>query len=188
MSSKPAKAPEGDTEEAPKKGKKKLIIIIAAVLVLALAGGAAAFFLMKGDPEEGDEEHAEDTKKNKEKDKKKKDKKKEHEAHPHYLSLERFTVNLIPEQGDQYLQISLSAELDAPESEAEVKTLLPKIRNGITLLLSSKKASEISNKEGKEKLSEELTDMINTIIEPPKKGRKPEGPVQAVLFTEFIIQ
>ena len=65
---------------------------------------------------------------------------------------------------------------------------MPKIRNGVTLLLSSKKASEISSKEGKEKLAEEIMDQVNTLIEPPKKGRKPEGPVQAILFTSFIIQ
>lgn len=189
MSAKPAKAPEGDAAEAPKKGKKKLIIILAVVLLLVLGGGGAAFFLLKGEPEEGDEEHAAEVEKGKEKEKDKaKKKKKGHAEHPVFMALDPFTVNLIPEQGDQYLQVALSAELDDPTSEAEVKAIMPKIRNGVTLLLSSKKASEISSKEGKEKLAEEIMDQVNTLIEPPKKGRKPEGPVQAILFTSFIIQ
>ena len=70
---------------------------------------------------------------------------------------------------------------------------MPKIRNNITLLLSSKKASELMPKEGKEQLAESLKDEINGVIEPPKKNKKgelvaPEGPVKSVLFTSFIIQ
>ena len=69
----------------------------------------------------------------------------------------------------------------------------PKIRNNIMLLLSSKKASELLPKEGKENLAEALKEEINDIIEPPKKNKKgekisSEGPVKSVLFTSFIIQ
>jgi flagellar FliL protein len=39
---------------------------------------------------------------------------------------------------------------------------MPKIRNNLTLLLSSKKASELLPKEGKEKLAEALKDEINS--------------------------
>lgn len=189
---KPAAAEAGDAPPK-KKSKKLLIIILAVVLLLVLAGGGAAFFLLKkGDDEEGDdgEEHTTQKEKDKEKDKKKK---KDPKAVPAFIALEPFTVNLIPEAGDQYLQIMMTAELEDAKEEAALKGNLPKIRNNLTLLLSGKKASELLQKEGKEKLAEELKDEINMVIDPPVKNRKgqiimPEGPVKAVLFTSFIIQ
>lgn len=183
---KEAKAAE-EGAEAPKKSKKLLIIIIAVVLVLVLGGGAAAFFLMKGGDHADDEEVAEETAKPKKKEKKKT------EAHPVFVNMDAFTVNLIPETGDQYLQVAISLELEGLEAEAEIKANMPKIRNNLTLLLSSKKASELMPKAGKEQLAEALKDEINQIITPPKKGKKgehaaAEGPVVSVLFTSFIIQ
>jgi flagellar FliL protein len=177
--------PAEDAAEAPKKKSKKLLIIIlAAVLVVALAAGGA-FVLLKKAPAD-DEENAEETSKPA---KKKKD---GHEVPPVFVSLEPFTVNLIPETGDQYLQVVLSLEVEDPLAEAAIKGQMPKIRNNLTLLLSAKKASELLPKEGKERLAESLKDEINSIIEPPKKGKKGEaageGPVKSVLFTSFIIQ
>ena len=186
---KDAKPAEEGAEVAPKKSKKLLIIILAVVLVVVLAGGGAAFMLLKkGDHEEGDEEVAEETAKTK-----KKDKKKEAHAAPVFINLEPFTVNLVPETGDQYLQVILSLELEDATADPQLKALTPKIRNNITLLLSSKKASELLPKEGKEKLAEALKEEINSVIEPPKKNKKgeitaSEGPVKTVLFTSFIIQ
>lgn len=186
---KDAKPAEEGAEVAPKKSKKLLIIILAVVLVVVLAGGGAAFMLLKkGDHEEGDEEVAEETAKPK-----KKDKKKDAHAAPVFVNLDPFTVNLVPETGDQYLQVILSLELEDATADPQLKALTPKIRNNITLLLSSKKASELLPKEGKEKLAEALKEEINSVIEPPKKNKKgeitaSEGPVKAVLFTSFIIQ
>ena len=176
--------------EAPKKSKKLLIIILAVVLLLVLGGGGAAFMLLKKtDHEADDEETPEETVKAKKKDKKKDGK----EPPPAFVNLEPFTVNLIPETGDQYLQVVLSLELEDATAEPPLKMQMPKIRNNVTLMLSGKKASELLPKEGKEKLAIELKDTINSVIEPPSKNKKgelvmPEGPVKSVLFTSFIIQ
>lgn len=186
---KDAKPAEEGAEAAPKKSKKLLIIILAVVLLLVLGGGGAAFMLLKkSDHEDGDEEVAEETAKPK-----KKDKKKDAHAVPIFVNMEAFTVNLVPETGDQYLQVILSLELEDATEEAALKAVMPKIRNNITLLLSSKKASELMPKEGKEHLADALKDEINSVIEPPKKNKKgetvaPDGPVKSVLFTSFIIQ
>lgn len=187
---KDAKPAEAGGEAPPKKSKKLLIIIVAAVLFIVLAGGGAAFFLLKKSDHPDDEEAAEETTKHKEKDKKKK---KDPKAVPAFVSLDPFTVNLIPESGDQYLQVILSVELEDAHEEAALKQQTPKIRNNITLLLSGKKPSELLPKSGKEKLAEELKDEINSAIEPPTKNKKgelimPDGPVKSVLFTSFIIQ
>lgn len=181
-------AAEGAEAPAPKKSKKLLIIIVAAVLVLVLAGGGAFFLLKKGDDHGEDDEDAAETTHSKKKDKKGK------EGHPVFVNLEPFTVNLVPETGDQYLQVTLSVEFEEPTAEQAVKLHMPKIRNNITLLLSGKKPSELLSKEGKEKLAEELRDAVNDVLEPPKKSKKGEvvrsedGPAKEVLFTSFIIQ
>lgn len=192
--SKDAKPAEEATEAAPKKKNKKLlIIIVAVVLVLAIGGGAAFMFMKKGADEHADDEEVaeESAKPKKEKEKEKKKDGKEHA--PVFVNLEPFTVNLAPETGEQYLQVVLAVELEDPAAEAHLKGVMPKIRNNITLLLSSKKASELQTKEGKEQLAEALKDEINSAIEPPTRTKKgeiimPEGPATAVLFTSFIIQ
>lgn len=182
--------PAEETAEAPKKKSKKLLIIIlAAVLVVVLAAGGTAFLLMKKNAAAEDDENAEETSKPAKK-------KGAHEAPPVFVNLEPFTVNLIPETGDQYLQVVLSLEIEDPANEVTIKAQMPKIRNNLTLLLSAKKASELLPKEGKERLAESLKDEINSVVssaaEPPKKGKKAEtadeGPVKSVLFTSFIIQ
>ena len=175
--------PEEGAEAPPKKSKKLLIIILAAVLVLVLGGGGAAFFLLKKSDHAEDEEAAEEVAKPAKKEKKKKDK----EAPPVFVNLEPFTVNLVPETGDQYLQVVLSLEREDATGEPDLKLKMPKVRNNITLLLSSKKASELMPKEGKEKLASEIRELINGILAPGSKN-KSDGPVMEVLFTSFIIQ
>lgn len=181
--------PAEEGAEAPKRSKKLLIIILAVVLLLVLGGGGATYLLLKkSNPEDGDEDVAEETVKSKNKDKKK-----GAHAAPVFVNLEPFTVNLVPETGDQYLQVALSLEIEDPLEEPTLKAQMPKIRNNLTLLLSSKKASELLPKEGKEHLAEALKEEINSVIEPQKKNKKgevvtPEGPVKSVLFTSFIIQ
>lgn len=189
---KDAKPAAEGAEAPPKKSKKLLIIILAVVLVLVIAGGAGAYFFLKSSSDHAEDEEAvaEETAK----PAKKKDKDKKKDAHPPvFVGLDAFTVNLVPEAGDQYLQVIISLELEEAEAQAELTALMPKIRNNLTLLLSSKKASELHPKEGKEKLAEDIKDEINNLINPPSKNRKgevvpSEGPVVSVLFTSFIIQ
>ena len=179
---KEAKAAEAAESSAPPKKSKKLLIIVAAAVVLVLGlGGGAAYFLMSGGDHEGDDEEAVVEKKAE----KKKDKGKE--TMPVYAPMDAFTVNLAPENGDQYLQLVLSVEVDDIKTGDKIKAYTPKLRNNIMLLLSSKKPSELLAREGKEKLAAEIRDMINETIDPSSKGKK-DAPVKEVLFTSFIIQ
>lgn len=170
---------EGD---APKKSKKLLIIIIAVVLLLVIAGAGAAFLLMsKNSDHADDEEEVVDVKKVKKK-------KTEANAPPIFVNLDPFTVNLVPEHGDQYMQVVMALELEDLTSDATLKSQMPRVRNNLTMILSSKKASELVTKEGKELLAKELKNEINTIIDPSTRAKEPDGPVRSVLFTSFIIQ
>lgn len=190
MAQQEAKPAEGEKPPAPKK-KKLLIIIIAAVLVLVLGAGAALFLMKSKQNAEDLEEEEEVTETTKKKDQKKS------EHPPVFVNLDPFTVNLVQENGEQYLQVALSVEFDNPEAEALMKANMPKVRDAIIRHLASKKASELANTEGKNTLAEELKTAINAILQPPapkkKKGEKGkqaenEGPAHAVLFTAFIIQ
>lgn len=158
-------------------GSKKLVIILVAVLVLVLGGGgAAAFFLLKGNA--ADAEHEEETVKPKKK------KKKHEEGPPVYAVVEPFTVNLSPEEGEQYLQLAFTLQVADAEQAEVIKNNMPKVRSRILLLLSSKKASDINNPEGKTKLAKEIMEQVNE----PFQDHGDEQEVTEVLFTSFIIQ
>ena len=166
---------------APKKGKKLIIIIVAAlVLVLALGGGGFMVWKKMHPADEEDEAEVAAVKPKVEKKKGAKD------AGPIYVALDQFTVNLVPDNGDQFLQIMITVEVEDLHVGDRLKSYTPKLRNNVMLLLSGKKAAELVTKGGKEALANEIRDMINEILEPDVKAD--QGPVKEVLFTSFIIQ
>jgi flagellar protein FliL len=180
---KDAKPAAEDSEVAPpKKSKKLLIIIIAAVVLVLIIGGSAAFFLMHKSANQGDDAEAGAEQSSAS------TKKAGKEAPPAYVPLDVFTVNLVPEQGDQFLQLSISVEVEDAHTGDKLKVYMPKLRNRVMLLLSDKKASELITREGKQKLAEELREQMNEVMEPSTNGQKAEGPIKEVLFTSFIIQ
>lgn len=151
---------------APKSSSKKLMLIIGlGVLVLALGGGTA-FFFTQG-KEDG---HAA--------------KKSVKAEPPEYLQLDAFTVNLQPETGEQYLQIQFTLQVANLQQVELIKTNMPKVRSRVLLLLSGKKASEISTVEGKRQLASEI---IASVAQPFVDKGEPQQ-VNDVLYTSFIIQ
>jgi len=173
---KPKAAPVADAAAAPADSRKKLIVIVAAaVLLLGGGGGAAWFFLHGGDAAAA---HGEAPKEGTKK------KKKDPGAKPEYLPVEAFTVNLQPENGDQYLQVQFTLQIAGAEQATVIKDNMAIVRNRVLLLLSSKKASEISTLEGKRQLAAE----IEAVIKDPFEDNGDEQDVTDVLFTSFIIQ
>lgn len=180
-----AKEEKVNADDAPPKKSKKIIIIAVAgvLLLLLLAAGGAYFMTQSGEEHEDEDEVAEAS----EKPKKKKGEK---EAPPVYIPMDTFTVNLVPDNGEQYLQVAISVEaVDAATAE-QLKLYMPRLRHEITDILSSKKPSEVATREGKKTLAEEIRTAINAVVDtPPAKGKKTgNGPVKAVLFTTFIVQ
>jgi flagellar FliL protein len=170
--------PKADAAAAPAAGgKSKLFMMIgAAVLVLGLGGGAGWYF-MHGNADEGAEpakkEHTSSSKK-----------KKKDEHPPEFLPIEPFTVNLQPENGDQYLQVAFTLEVEGAEQAELIKTNMAKVRSRVLLLLSGKKASEINTVEGKQQLAGEIL----AVVKEPFDKHGDEQEVSDVLFTSFIIQ
>jgi flagellar FliL protein len=195
-----AKKPEAEADAAAPKKSKKMLFIIIGVLVLVLGGGGAAFFMMKkkaaAEAEAADGEEGADAAHGK-------DKKDGHAAAPAFYKFDKpFTVNLVAEQQDAYLQVDLQMRvLDAAVQES-LKQYDPELKHKITLLLLGKKSTDLNTAQGVQRLSNEIRDLANNTLEPPapKKGKAkaetaepeehadPDAPVQAVLFTTFIVQ
>ncbi len=100
------------------------------------------------------------------------------------MTLESFTVNLQPQNGDQYLQVGLVLKVAEAATADAVKLQMPEIRNRILLLLTSKKASEISTVEGKQRLSAEIKDQTRQSL----ASQKTQQGIISVFFTSFVIQ
>jgi len=158
-------------------GKGKLFILIGAVVLVLGLGGGAGWYFMHGNSAEAAAEPAK--KEHSSSKKKKKD-----EAPPEYVNIEPFTVNLQPEHGDQYLQVAFTLQVEGPEQVELIKANMAKVRSRVLLLLSGKKASEISTVEGKQQLAGEILAAVNEPFVP----RGDEQEVTDVLFTSFIIQ
>ncbi len=203
---------EAATEVPPPKKKGKLILfIIIGVLVLAIGGGAAAYFLMKkkaaDEAVDGDDPAAEVKAK-------KKDKKGEHGAPAFHKFDKPFTVKLQTEQQEAYLQAEVQLRVLDPAALELLKQYDPELKHRIMLILLAKKASELGTAQGVQRLSNEIRDTVNNTLEPPAPEKRkdkaeskdkaetkekaepkepadtaaPDAPVQAVLFTSFIIQ
>jgi flagellar FliL protein len=134
-------AAESNDKDAPKKSKKGLFIAIAAVVILA-GGGGAAFFLMKG----GD--HDEEAAAAKAEEKRK--------ASRVFVTLEPFVVNLADREAERYAQVGVVLEVEGKEAEAKLTAKMPAVRNEILLLISSKRAADLTTREGKEALASDI--------------------------------
>ena len=169
--------PKADAAPAASGGKGKLFIMIgAAVVVLGLGGGAGWYFMHGSSAEAAAgparKEHSSSRKNKRE------------EAPPEYVNIDSFTVNLQPEHGDQYLQVAFTLQVEGPEQVELIKANMAKVRSRVLLLLSGKKASEISTVEGKQQLAGEILAAVNAPFD--ENGDAQE--VSDVLFTSFIIQ
>lgn len=182
-------------DAVPKKKGKLFLFIGIGVLVLALLAGAAFMLLKKpAASEDGEEDEvAAETEKPSKKGGK-------HEP-PVFVKLDAFTVRLQSEGTDSYLQaVPELRVLDAQIAE-DIKLYMPEIRHKALLVISAKQPADVNNPIGVQKLSNELRVTINGILASgsgKKKKKevegeisdeaKPDEPVQAVLFTSFIVQ
>ena len=149
---------------APSRKKKLIVTGAAALLVLGLGGGATWYFLgQKADPAHKEARKAEK---------------------PEFVVIDPFTVNLQPENGEQYLQIQFTLQVANLEQAELIKTNMARVRSRVLLLLSAKKASDLTSVEGKGLLSKEII----AAVRQPFVDKGPPQEVSDVLFTSFIIQ
>lgn len=191
---------DGAGQAAPAKKKSKLMLILI-MLVLLLVAGAGGFFgwkylkSAKADASEvhdddgksvkhNEEENEEGSEKQKKgKKKKKREKEKELGEEGATINFEPFLVNLADKDASRYVKTSirlLVSNKEAAETIAKGETLMPRMRDTILTILSTKTADEITRNEGKEKLKKEILERVNEYL--PAEG------AEEVFFTDFVVQ
>ena len=163
-------------EEKPKKSKK-LVIIIAAVVVVLIIGGVGAFFALKS-PKGGEGAEAGAAQEEASTEEPAEGEGGEAAGEANLFPLETFIVNL--QVKGSFLKTDIQLEFASAEEMKSADKEVPRLRDTIIQILSSKTASEILTSEGKEKLKDELRQSVNGLL----GGEK----VVEVYFTEFIIQ
>lgn len=171
------KAPEAApaaVAAAPSGQKPMLFIALAVVNMLVVAGVGAMIYMNKkkeaAEPQiqhvvKGASEEQEHAKNN-----------------PEFIGklipLETFLVNLAGSRGQKLAKINMELEVNNDDVQKEIDKVKPKIRDIIIIILSSKTYAEVSTKEGKDELREEIRDKVNLFLT--------KGQINRVYFTEFI--
>lgn len=163
--SKTIEAPAGVGVDGKKNKKGLFIIILIAVIALG-AGAGGTWYAMKM---LGGEESESALPK---------------EKPTTFIDLDIFTVNLQPEENNQYLQVGLTAKTRETPVVAVISKQMPDIRNRVLMLLSSKKAADIASIAGKQQLSQQIVDEIKQSV----GSAELQEDVLEVLFTSFVIQ
>ncbi len=193
----PAPAPATEGDAPPKKSKLKLILIGVLVLVLA-GGGGGAFLLMSKKKAKGDDEHAEEAAPQQISVPK---------VPPTFLALDNVVVNLADTGGERMIQLGITLQISDAKVADQVKVYMPRIRNDVIRLVSQRTTGDLLQAEGKEKLAAAILRAVGEPLglvnddedteeedESPKnkkkkkKAAKAPSPIQAVLFSSFIIQ
>ncbi len=179
---------------AAKPKSKKLLFILIGVVVLALAGAGGAFFILKKNT--AVDEESEGSSQSTHSDAASR-------TPPTFLPLEAMVVNLADPGGNRFAQLTLTLQVEDSKTAEAMKAYMPSIRNAILMLVSQRTAENMLQMEGKEKLSADIVREVSRVMgfrlpasdtasveggdSPPKKKR-PRGPLQAVLFSSFIVQ
>ena len=194
-----ANAPAAPAKEKP-KSKKMMIIIIVVVALLVVAGGAAAWLLSsRSHPKDEEVEEPVAAKESA-------------KTPPTFLPIENMVVNLADPGGERFAQIGITLEVDDAKTAEQVKQYLPSIRSGILMLVSQRTSSELLQREGKEKLANDILREVSRPLgysvpsererakaaaaeqdgdaeeRPAARKRAERNPVRRVLFSSFIIQ
>jgi len=198
----PAPSVDAATPAVAGKKKKILIIVLALTLVLAAGGGATAYYLMKQRAAAADEGDAQAE------PVEEKLVKASVKTAPTFVALEPFTVNLADRDAERYAQVGISLELVSPKDADLLKAYMPAIRNNILLTLGGKSAAQLTERDGKLRLAEEIRrEALRPLgyeLELPALGASAAAaakrsaakdddadgplPIRAVHFSNFIIQ
>ncbi len=155
------------------KGSKTVLIIIIAGFVLFMAMAGAGFYMLwqkmpgapansvtasksvteKGQPTKG--------------------------LGPIY-AINPFVINLAGSGGKRFLRVKMDLELKNQTIFEQVHAQLPRVKDKILTILSSKKFEDINTVEGKSNLRAEIAARIDTLFS--------KGAVTNVYFTEFVIE
>lgn len=128
---------------APAKKSKLPLMIIAAVLIAAGAGGGAWFFAAKGAPDPAAAAEAQ---------------RKAALRSRVFLPLDAFTVNLADTRETRMAQVAVVFEVENQGLADDIKAVMPRVRDRILTIVSSKQARELLSVDGKAQLTNQIAD------------------------------
>ena len=178
-----------------KSGKKKLILVLALGLLLLAAGGGGLVLWLKAKAHAAQQAEQDDA--DGEPAGAAAPAKRDPKVVPVFAALDSFTVNLADREAERYAQVGISLELADAKAGERIKLFMPAIRNNILLVLAHKRAADLLERAGKEKLADEVLRETERALGleplPPdstaRRGADAEArPVRAVHFSNFIIQ
>lgn len=158
-------------QEEPKKKKGFLKWIILAVLLLALAGGGYfAYMKFLAPPPDQAEQSGESGG----------DEAMETAEDGIMVTLPVMVVNLADPLGRRYLKLGLEVEVINEDAQMELDNAMPKVKDKLILLLSSKTFDQLSSMQAKMDLKNEIVNRLNQIVGKNK--------VLNVYITEMVVQ
>jgi flagellar protein FliL len=169
MSTAPAANAAPAEGEAPaKKSKGKLLLVVGAVVLLL--GGGGGFWFWKSKQATAEPEVA----------------KVEPPAPLQFHPLDpAFVVNFQAGATARFLQLEVRIGSRELETIEMLKANDPVIRNDLLLMYGSQDYTQLTSREGKEKLRADTLTAIRKIVK--AEGGKPES-VEAAFFTSFVMQ
>lgn len=158
-----------DLDSKPASNKKTIIIMaVVGLLIIAISVGLTIWLVSGGD--KGGAAESEDTE--------------EVVKQAQYLPLETMVVNFADSRKARYLQVDLQLMAYDPVVLKAVESHMPAVRNDILVLLGGQSYEQVSTREGKQQLQQQILDMVNTIL----KQQAGVAGIQAVYFTNFVMQ
>ena len=179
---------EESSSEGGKSNKMLMIIIIVVLLLVIILGAIAAVLLLSDDEEESAPtqttqkqipQKAQPTQQHAYSQSGLEQTRKLSEIGVLY-PLDTFTVNLKSDNGRRYLKVTMDLELSSQDLTAELDNKTAVIRDRIIRILTSKTLEEVSSRKGKDKLTQQIKDALNAMLD--------NGQILGVYFTEFVIQ
>lgn len=175
MAEEKAAAPEAAAPSSSSGQKPILLIALAVINMLVVAG--VGFMLYKGRQKEAAEPKIENVIKG-EAEAQHKEATEEKDVIGKVVPLETFIVNLAGSKGRRIAKVNIELELKGDHAAEEIDKRKAQIRDIIIIILSSKTYEEVSSRESRDGLKNEIKDTINSFLV--------QGKISNVLFTEFI--
>lgn len=152
-------------------GRGKIISVLTVLILLVLGTGAISYYYFDIPPIFMIGEQNSDTSEA--------DPAQENEVGP-LVEIQEFIVNIISEENNHYLKISMTLEMSDEKARNEAEKRMAQIRDTVLLQLSNKTFEELYDLQGKKLLKAELLNRINDLLT--------AGMATSIYFTDFVVQ
>ncbi|MGZ3771583.1 MAG: flagellar basal body-associated FliL family protein [Bdellovibrio sp.] len=171
------KAAAAEVASAPAGSGQKPILLIALAVINMLVVVGVGFMLYQGRKKEAAEPKIENVIKG-EAQAQHDEAHEEKEVIGKIVPLETFIVNLAGSKGRKVAKVNMELEVKGDHVLDEIDKRKAQIRDIIIIILSSKTYEDVSTREGKDGLRNEIKDTVNSFLV--------QGKISNVFFTEFI--